>query len=760
MPHPSLLFSLILIWMACQAAPSSGQGPDRPTRDTLVQVMRQQRHLYVVYGSEARGLREALTSIVGEPSGWLDFTLVADTAATDSLLAAHPHLLIGTPETHRWLRRWQDSLPVRFEADALHFADHRIAQPDEVLSLALYPSPANAFMPLGLLTAAHEQALIDWLQGARGPSWDSPLSQRWGYQLMAGQQRKLLGMFTEDWQPGGQPHWDFSREPQPDLSTAHLRIYQQETALDRDSLRRLAQAIERRLAGLRTWLDRPDLPLSPIALHLYPSAERMGLMQNVQEQAYARPKRNEVHRLVNAHYARRQLISHEELRPFLRQALGEPETAILETGLAVALTPGWMREGHRYWAGRLAAGDGHLSLAQLLDPEQYETNSPLVQAAMAGLLVDCLVDTWGKAEFLARYARWEPGSADVKQLAPTWQRYLRQVAEEQPQQRWPHQPLTYYRGMTLAHEGYNVYNGYGSDSARKALRRLDRLHVNSIALVPYTGARSTSSPRPYPVWQRAGTENDAATVGSFIHAEALGMQTLLKPQIWFAGGWPGEVEMDSEAEWAEFFRYYRQWIMHYALLAAVHEMDAFCAGVEFAQATQSHPDQWRQLIRDLRQVYAGPITYAANWGAEAENLAFGDELDFIGINCYYPLSEETQPSKAALTASFAQIKQKLAVVSQRHQRPVVLTELGFRCVTAPWRNPHTGPQGRSPDPEAQRLAYEVVLSGLDGADWCQGMFWWKWPSYLGYAQRNQTSFTPCHRPAAQVLARWYGQWGE
>ena len=757
---PYLLFGLLCWLLACQPSPHMGQSADRPTRDTLVQVLRQQRHLYVVYASAVEGLYPVLERVVSETSGWLDFTLVADTTATDSLLAAHPHLLIGTPATHRWLQRWQDSLPIRFEADAFHFAGHRIAQPDEVLSLAFYPSPANAYVPLSLLTAPHAQALIDWLEGARGSSWESPLSLRWGYQLMVGRQRKLLGMFTDDWQPGGEPHWDFSREPQPDLTTAHLRIYQQETALSPDSLARLAAGWESRLAGLRRWLDRPEQPLRPVALHLYPSAERMGLMHNVQAHAYVHLDDHAVHQLINQHYARRRLASHELLRPFLREMLGEPETAILETGLAVALTPGWLREGHRYWAGRLAAGDGHLPLGQLLAPDQYETNSPLIQAAMAGLLIDFLVEKWGKEAFLARYASWEPDPADLKQLGPAWQRYLLQVAKAQPQTSWPHEPLTYYRGMTLAHEGYNIYNGYGSDSAQGALRRLDQLHVNSIALVPYTGARSTSSPRPYPVWQRAGTENDAATVGSFRYAQALGMQALLKPQIWFPGGWPGEVEMDSEADWAEFFRYYRQWIMHYAMLAAVHEMDALCAGVEFAQATQSHPQAWRQLIRDLRQVYAGPLTYAANWGAEAEHLAFGDELDFIGINCYYPLSDQAQPSEAELRKNFEQVKAKMAAVSQRHGRPVVLTEVGFRCVTAPWRNPHAGPQGRAHDAEAQRLAYEVVLSGLDGADWCQGMFWWKWPSYLGYAQRNLTSFTPCHRPAAEVLARWYARWAQ
>jgi hypothetical protein len=766
MPIFVYLFCLLsLLGASCTSSQGHSQTTSLsslPSRDTLVEVLRDQRQVYVVYGStspQGPALTEQLRSLIDAGGGWLTFRLVADTVASDTLLSRHPHLLIGTPQSNRWLRRWQDSLPLRVEAGIIQFAGQAIDQPDRVLSLAIYPSPANAYMPMGLLTAQTDQALLDWLRMAADDSRDGPLSFRWGYQVLQGQQRQLLGMFTADWQPGGEPHWDFSREPSPALETAHLRVYQEQTQLSPDSLARLAASIEARIAGLRRWLDRPDLPFSPVALHLYPSAERMGLMQHVMEHAHARPDQGEVHRVVNAHYARRQLTPHEDLLPFVRQALGAPASTILETGLAVTLTPDWLREGHRYWAGRLAAGEGHLALGQLFDPAQYPTNSPLIKAAMAGLLIDFLVETWGKAELIARYPSWVPDQADLMTLGPAWQRYLQQAATAAPPQPWPHQPLAYYRGMTLAHEGYNIYDGYGSDTARASLGRLQGLQVNSVALVPYTGARSTSQPQPYQVWQRAGSENDAATVGSFSDAQALGMQTLLKPQIWFRGGWPGEVKMESEGDWQQFFAAYRQWIMHYALLAAVHEMDALCAGVEFAEATQRHPEAWRTLIRDLRQVYAGPVTYAANWGAEAENLAFAAELDFIGVNCYYPLSDKVAPTEAELRAGFARIKAKLAAISAQHGRPVVLTEVGFRCVSAPWTNPHAEPMGRGYDAEAQALAYEVVLSGLAEASWCQGMFWWKWPSYLGYAQRNLTSFTPCHRPAIEVITHWYGRLG-
>ena len=33
--------------------------------------------------------------------------------------------------------------------------------------------------------------------------------------------------------------------------------------------------------------------------------------------------------------------------------------------------------------------------------------------------------------------------------------------------------------------------------------------------------------------------------------------------------------------------------MHYALLAEMYDIELFCAGVEFQQATLTHPEAWK-----------------------------------------------------------------------------------------------------------------------------------------------------------------------
>ncbi|MEM6723389.1 MAG: hypothetical protein AAF598_05080, partial [Bacteroidota bacterium] len=47
---------------------------------------------------------------------------------------------------------------------------------------------------------------------------------------------------------------------------------------------------------------------------------------------------------------------------------------------------------------------------------------------------------------------------------------------------------------------------------------------------------------------------------------------------------------------------------------------------------------WRTIIRSARQHYTGELTLAANFDNYRE-ISFWDELDFIGINAYFPLRE-------------------------------------------------------------------------------------------------------------------------
>jgi hypothetical protein len=441
----------------------------------------------------------------------------------------------------------------------------------------------------------------------------------------------------------------------------------------------------------------------------------------------------------------------------LRKILGAPQFPILEEGLALTFNPDWQKQGTAYWKRRLGPAGLLPALTELEAFRADEHQSPFLRQLAAAAFCDFLLQRWGKATFLENYAHWQPDAATLLSMEHHWQDYLSENAIMPELRKTSTTP--YLKGFNFAHEGYAIYNGYGSKLAAGMLEEQFNLGANAVAIVPYSYMRSPNEPQPLSIMSRAGTENDESVIRDLVYARRLGLQTVLKPQIWMGGGhWPGDVKMGSETDWEAFFRHYTRWIVHYALMAEVYEADVFCVGVEFAQATIARPDDWREVIQAVRAVYSGRLTYAANWGPEFEGLAFWDELDLIGLNCYYPLSEAKNPSEAELSERFEEVLQRARAVSKSFERPLALTEIGFTSTTTPWQQPHLDGQGEAYSGSAQLRCYQVVTQALArSTDWCRGVLWWKYPSYPTLGGEGHTGFTPNNKPAEEQLPELFGR---
>lgn len=89
---------------------------------------------------------------------------------------------------------------------------------------------------------------------------------------------------------------------------------------------------------------------------------------------------------------------------------------------------------------------------------------------------------------------------------------------------------------------------------------------------------------------------------------------------------------------------------------------------------------WERMIYELRGVYNGKMTIAANFDNYQE-VQFWDKLDFIGINAYFPLRQlGEKPSYPVLRASWDRILEDALAFRDsmgipRH--PFLFTELGY-----------------------------------------------------------------------------------
>ncbi len=300
----------------------------------------------------------------------------------------------------------------------------------------------------------------------------------------------------------------------------------------------------------------------------------------------------------------------------------------------------------------------------------------------------------------------------------------------------------YAHGASFQHKGVNFTaegrGGYGGERALEMLRELPKYGVNSIALVPYGMTRRGSGAIRF-----GGMERDDDIVQIAQEAHKLGMKVMLKPQIWFPGGFIGDLEFPNEPERSGWFEQYRAFITHHAELAARIQADVFCVGTELSKLSV-YDAEWRKIIRYVRKIYKGPLTYAAVQGPEFENLRFWDALDYIGLNNYYPLPDDL--STAAIVA-------KVEAVQRKFRKPVIFPEAGFASLEAPHRAPWDETR-RKLSMEDQARCYEAIFNAFWPKPWFKGMYWWK-VGTNGFGGTDDGSHTPWRKPAMEVVKRWY-----
>jgi hypothetical protein len=277
-----------------------------------------------------------------------------------------------------------------------------------------------------------------------------------------------------------------------------------------------------------------------------------------------------------------------------------------------------------------------------------------------------------------------------------------------------------------------------------------------IAQTPFGWMRALDDPEIVLATERVlWGETDSGLVATARWARERGLRTLLKPHLWVRGGWSGHVAMRSEADWRRWFAAYQRWILHYAQLAQVHRFDALAVGCELGLASR-RPADWRRVIRRVRQVYRGPLTYCANWHDEADRIAFWDALDFVGVQAYYPLGSAARPPADSIRAAWDTIAVRLEALARRTGRRVVLTEVGYRSVAGALREPWSWDESGSQDLELQRDAYQAMFATIWNRTWCGGVFIWKWHARLteGWGRRPN-GFSPQGKPALEVMRTWF-----
>lgn len=250
-------------------------------------------------------------------------------------------------------------------------------------------------------------------------------------------------------------------------------------------------------------------------------------------------------------------------------------------------------------------------------------------------------------------------------------------------------------------------------------------------------------------------------------ANTFGIQSILKPHIWMDapsdGKWRSDIDQTTEEDWNTWSENYSKITLHYARLAQSLQIPLFCIGTELKTIAKKHPDYWIELIKEIRKIYAGKLTYAANWHEEFEEISFWNDLDYIGIQAYFPLSENKNPTVKELEKGWKSHFEKIQKIQKRFQKPILFTEIGYKssadAAIEPWVWPSFFSSFRKKvSTQTQENCYQAFFNTFWKEDWFAGALIWQWrANHEKAGGMEKINFTPQNKPAENMLAKWFGK---
>jgi len=284
------------------------------------------------------------------------------------------------------------------------------------------------------------------------------------------------------------------------------------------------------------------------------------------------------------------------------------------------------------------------------------------------------------------------------------------------------------------------------------------IHANSAAVMPFGFMREISSPEIIFDTDRQWFGETSKGAKQYITLlQKNGIKVMIKPQIWvWRGEFTGTITMESEENWKKLESAYDKFILKYAALAAETGVPILCIGTELEKFVENRPDYWLRLIKKIRAVYKGKLTYAANWD-EYKRTPFWKELDYIGIDAYFPLSNSKTPTIAELQEGWQPWKDKITAVAKANDRKVLFTEFGYRSMDYTAKKPWLVANNEdNVNLVAQANAKKAIFNEFWSEDWFAGGYVWKW--FIKHDKSGGTSdnrFTPQNKPAQEVIGSHY-----
>ncbi len=280
---------------------------------------------------------------------------------------------------------------------------------------------------------------------------------------------------------------------------------------------------------------------------------------------------------------------------------------------------------------------------------------------------------------------------------------------------------------------------------------------NSITLMPFAFISDLKDPKvkfsPEAQWW-GETPNGIDSCVRAAHRK--GLRVCLKPQLWVSRGeFTGKINFDSDTDWKVFETSYCNFLLPFLKIAEERKIALFCIGTELGKTVENKPEIWKNIIAFTKKHFNGKLTYAENWDCYAA-FPYWSELDYIGVDAYFPLAKSKNPSLRILKKGWGKPLFDLKACSEKWGKPILFTEYGYRssdwACSKPWEHENE----LNFNPNLQALAYEALFARVWNQKWFAGGFAWKWfPFNKQSLGEDETEYSPQGKKAEGVLKEFY-----
>ncbi|MDD5495809.1 MAG: hypothetical protein PHP46_01755 [Candidatus Omnitrophica bacterium] len=297
---------------------------------------------------------------------------------------------------------------------------------------------------------------------------------------------------------------------------------------------------------------------------------------------------------------------------------------------------------------------------------------------------------------------------------------------------------------------------FATPTSDQSIKNMAEANIGSVAIVV------TWYQDEYNSFQIKATDrspSDASIRHAIRKAHKLGISVMLKPHVDLIhqdGVTRSDIGFQADDEWQKWFKAYENFIVHYARMAEEEKVEFFCIGTELA-FTATRKDLWKgRIIPAVRKRFSGQLTYAANWD-EYRDVGFWDDLDYVGIDAYFPLADKPDPTYEEIKAGWQKWYKEIEAWQAGIGKPILFTECGYASADHAAMKPWDEPMGGKPNLRVQADCYRALFETFWGKPWFYGIYWWNWNTYPGSGGENNRSFTPQNKPALNYVKMWYSR---